>query len=386
VAGRVVIFTPAPSEEGGAGKHTRTIAGGLAARGWEVTVIARRSDRRRPARGWIGGARAVELPGGGRRRLGLAAFLLAGVPLGLRRRGAVYVSLELASQAIAAVACATLARRPYVGFNFSSGHRGEIEHFRGSRLWPLRRALLRRAAFLVGQTPAAAAELGEVVGAERVAVVPTPVERVAAPPLSGEPRVLFTGRLTGQKGLEGLVEAWPAVLERVPGARLTIAGSAEGGEGSLWPPVEEELKARVAASPALRETVFFSGWVDDVAGLLAGHDVYVLPSRSEGMSNALLEAGAWERVIVASDLAANRAVLGEGYPLLFGVDDAPRIADRLVAALSDEETRRDARERVRARMPAFYADGVLDRIEQLLSAAYFDRAPARSKYATAVGS
>ena len=366
--GRVVIFAPSPSEEGGAAKHTRTIAGGLAARGWDVTVIARRPGARRPARSRLGGARVIELPGFGSRVLGLAAFLALGVPLGLLRgrRRAAYVSLELASQAIAAVACATLARRPYVGFNFSSGRRGEIEHFRASRLWPLRRALLRRAERLVGQTPAAAAELRAIVGEERTAVVPTPVERVEAPPLSGEPRVLFTGRLTGQKGLEGLIEAWGPVLKRVPAARLTIAGSAESGEGSLWPPVEEELKARVAARPALRETVAFSGWVADVAGLLAGHDVYVLPSRSEGMSNALLEAGAWERVIVASDLEANRAVLGEDYPLLFAVDDAAAIAERLVAALSDEALREQARERVRARMPSFYADGVLDRIEGLL--------------------
>jgi glycosyltransferase involved in cell wall biosynthesis len=360
------MFTPPPSEEGGAAKHTQTIAGGLAARGWDVTVIARRPDRCRPARSRIGAARVIELPGFGSRPLGLLAFLGLAVPLGLRRRGSVYVSLELASQAIVAVACATLARRPYVGFNFSSGSRGEVEHFRASRLWPLRRALLRRADRLVGQTPAAAGELREIVGEERVAVVPTPVERVDPPPLSGEPRALFTGRLTEGKGLDGLIDAWATVLERLPAARLTIAGSAAGGERSVWPPVEEELKARVAAEPALRETVAFTGWVADVPGLLASHDVYVLPSRSEGMSNALLEAAARARVIVASDLPANRAILGEDYPLLFEVGDTAALAERLLAALSDEALRRDAREQVRARMPAFYADGVLDRIEGLL--------------------
>ncbi|HET7484906.1 MAG TPA: glycosyltransferase family 4 protein [Solirubrobacterales bacterium] len=367
MAGRVVMFTPTPTGEGGAGKHTRTIAGGLADRGWEVTVIARGLGGRRPRRSRIGRVDVIELPGFGN-RLGAVAFLLLAVPLGLLRgRRAVYVSLELASQGLVAATCATLSRRPYVGFSFSSGRRGEIEHFRASRLWPLRRALLRRARYLVGQTPAAAAELRAIVEEERIAVVPTPVEAVEAPPLSGEPKVLFTGRLTGQKGLDGLLDAWELVLARVPAARLTIAGSAGGGEGSLWPPVEEELKARVAASPPLRDSVAFTGWVADVSDLLAGHDVYVLPSRSEGMSNSLLEAGAWGRVIAASDLLANRAVLGEDYPLLFAVDDAEAMAERLVAALADEAARRDAIERIGARMPAFYADGVLDRIEALLS-------------------
>jgi glycosyltransferase involved in cell wall biosynthesis len=360
------MFTPTLSEGGGAAKHTRTIACGLADRGWEVTVIARDSEGRRLARSRLGEVRLIEVPGFGR-RLGALAFLALAIPLGLARgRRAVYVSLELASQGLAAAICATLTGRRYVGFNFSSGRRGEIEHFRASRAWPLRRALLRRASYLVGQTPAAAAELRAIVDDERLAVVPTPVEEADAPPLNGEPRALFTGRLTGQKGLEGLLDAWEPVLDRIPGARLTIAGSAEG-PGSLWPPVEDELKSRVATSRRLRETVSFTGWVADVAPLLASHDVYVLPSRSEGMSNALLEAGAWQRVIAASDLAANKAVLGKDYPLLFPVDEPAAMAERLVEALADERARADAVERVRARMPSFYADGVLDRIEELLS-------------------
>ncbi|HEX6753068.1 MAG TPA: glycosyltransferase family 4 protein [Solirubrobacterales bacterium] len=365
MAGRVVMVTPSPSHEGGAAKHTRTIATGLAERGWEVTVIARDAEGRRLARSRVGGADLIEIPGFGH-RLGAIAFLVLAIPLALLRgRRAPYISLELASQGIVAATCATLTGQRYVGFNFSSGRNGEVEHFQASRLWPLRRALLGRAGYLVGQTPAAAEELRAIVAEDRLAVVPTPVEEVEAPPLSGEPRVLFTGRLTGQKGLEGLLDAWELVLDRVPGARLTIAGSAEGW-GSLWPPVEDELKRTVAASPRLRETVTFTGWVADVAALLGSHDVYVLPSRSEGMSNALLEAGAWDRVIAASDLAANKAVLGEDYPLLFGVDDAAAMAERLLAALGDENARTEARERVRARMPAFYAEGVIDRIEELL--------------------
>jgi glycosyltransferase involved in cell wall biosynthesis len=360
------MFTPALSEEGGAAKHTRTIACGLAERGWEVTAIARNSEGRRLARSWVGGVRLIEIPGFGR-RFGAFTFLAFAIPIGLMRgRRAVFVSLELASQGLAAAICATLTRRRYVGFNFSSGRRGEIEHFRASRSWPLRRALLRRASYLVGQTAAAATELRAIVKDERLAVVPTPVEKVNAPPLSGEPRTLFTGRLTGQKGLEGLLDAWELVLDRVPEARLTIAGSAEG-PGSLWPPVEDELKGRVAVSPRLRESVSFTGWVDDVAPLLASHDIYVLPSRSEGMSNALLEACAWQRVIAASNLAANQAVLGGDYPLLFPVDDATTMAERLVEALTDARARADALDRVRTRMPSFYADGVLDRIEELLS-------------------
>lgn len=363
---RLVMLTPSPSHEGGAAKHTRALAAGLAERGWEVTVVARRPDGRRIRRSRIGGAQAIEVPGFGHRLAGAIAFLLLAVPLGLRRgRRGSFVSLELASQGLAAAACAALLRRPYVGFTFSSGRGGELEHFRGSRLWPLRRALLGRATFLVGQTPAAAAELEAIVDEERVAVVPTPVEPVDPPPLSGEPRALFTGRLTAGKGLDGLLDAWERVLDRIPGAKLTIAGSSEGWAWG-WPPVEHELKERVAAAPRLRDSVELPGWVEDPSALLAAHDVYAYPSLSEGMSNALLEAGAWQRVVVASDLPANRAVLGEDYPLLFPVGDSEALAERLLAALGDERARDEAVARLRARMPEFHLDAVLDRIEALL--------------------
>jgi glycosyltransferase involved in cell wall biosynthesis len=360
------MFTPSASHEGGAGKHTRTIATGLADRGWDVTVIAREAEGRRLVRSRVGGMRLIEIPGFSRRRLGALAYLALAIPLGLLHgRRTVYVSLELASQGLVAATCATLTRRRYVGFSFSSGLRGEVELFRGSRLWPLRRALLGRASHLVGQTQAAAAELEAIVEEERLAVVPTPVEAVDPPPLSGEPRALFTGRLTAGKGLDRLLDAWELVLDRVPGARLTIAGSSEGS-GWGWPPVEDELRSRVAASPRLRDSVDFTGWVSDVDGLLAANDVYVYPSLSEGMSNALLEACSWLRVVVASDLPANRAILGEGYPLLFGVGDTEAIAARLLEAFGDEGVRGEAVAQIRGRMPGFYADAVLDRIEALL--------------------
>ena len=102
---------------------------------------------------------AIDLPGFGN-RLGAIAYLLLAVPLGLLRgRGTVYISLELASQGLVASTCAAIARRRYVGFSFSSGRRGEIEHFRASRLWPLRRALLRRASRLVSASSKSASSV-----------------------------------------------------------------------------------------------------------------------------------------------------------------------------------------------------------------------------------
>ncbi len=89
------------------------------------------------------------------------------------------------------------------------------------------------------------------------------------------------------------------------------------------------MRHRVSDDPVLPHSVTFTGWVADVAPLLAGSDVYVLPSLAEDMSNSLLEACAWGRVVVASDIASNRAVLGNDEPLLFIAGDTLSLVEAL---------------------------------------------------------
>jgi glycosyltransferase involved in cell wall biosynthesis len=125
----------------------------------------------------------------------------------------------------------------------------------------------------------------------------------------------------------------------------------------------------VSECPILRQSVSFTGWVDDVAPFLREADVYAFPSRTEGMSNALLEACALRRVVVASDIPANRAVLGEGYPLLFRAGSGVDLGSALERALDDGRARSDAVAHIDRRLPLFSVNSVLDRLEALLRAA-----------------
>jgi len=98
--------------------------------------------------------------------------------------------------------------------------------------------------------------------------------------------------------------------------------------------------------------------------------VFVLPSRSEGMSNALLEACAWGRVVVASDIPSNRAVLGDGYPLLFPPGDAEALAECLARALDPlDPVRGVAAGLVRERTGEFSTEAVVGDLEELIDAA-----------------
>jgi len=137
-------------------------------------------------------------------------------------------------------------------------------------------------------------------GFSRLVRIPNGVALAPAAPVrpaGSGPTLLYVGRLQHAKGADLLVEA----MAEVSDATLLLAG-----EG----PDRAQLEARVAEL-GLEERVLFLGRRDDVAGLLRGATAFVLPSRSEGLSNALLEALASGAPVVASAIGPNREVLAD---------------------------------------------------------------------------
>jgi glycosyltransferase involved in cell wall biosynthesis len=119
------------------------------------------------------------------------------------------------------------------------------------------------------------------------------------------PRAAFVGRLAPEKGLETLIDAWPAVRAGHPQARLIMFG--EGPERAA-------LEARVAArglTLGSGQAVEMPGAVPDATAALRDADLFVLPSREEGMSIALLEAMALGMPAVASSIPGNRRLIGD---------------------------------------------------------------------------
>jgi glycosyltransferase involved in cell wall biosynthesis len=370
-----VFFGPGQGEKSGIARRSFLLSRGLAARGWDVLFVARSPSR------WTFGVchelpslTVVDVPGYGADRLSTALFLAVAVPIGLLqgRRTSVYVGMKLASPSLAAATCGAVARRPFLAVGTTSGDEGEAAHLAAGGIGSMiKRKLVGRARFVVAQHTSAARELSALVPPGRVAVVPTPVVLCAPPPLTGEPSVVFTGRLSRDKDLSGLLRAWVRVMARHPSARLTLVGAAGRHE-----PFEKELRQIVAADPVLQGSVRFTGWVDDVSLFLAAADVFVLPSlgHQEGMSNALVEACACGRVVVASDIPGNRAVLGDDYPLLFPPGDALRLGETLDRALSDDRLRSSARAQVSDRVERFSVESVVDRLEELLVVASLEKA------------
>jgi glycosyltransferase involved in cell wall biosynthesis len=363
--GTIVFLAPGFSEPGGCASHGRKLAEGLAARGWRVHVIARLHSGRRLHRRRASGLTVTEIPGFGRQRLGGALFLALGIGLALNvRKPHAFMAIQLSVPATVASGVARLRRcRRLMIFSTSTGPAGEAAFVRNSRLASLRRAMLSRASVLVAQTDAGAAELRDLLPGARVEVVPTPVRLcVPVPPLHGAQSAVYTGRIVEGKNLDTLLTVWPAVVARIPSAQLTLVGNGAPGDGH-----ESRVKRMIAGDTRLVQSVTTTGWVPDVAPYLERADVFVLPSSSEGMSNALLEACAFGRIVVASDIAGNRAVLGDDYPFLFDPIDRNQFEQILVAALTHGTSRTSAREQILRRVIRFAAASVVQQIEELLT-------------------
>jgi glycosyltransferase involved in cell wall biosynthesis len=136
-----------------------------------------------------------------------------------------------------------------------------------------------------------------------VPVPPVPWQR--RPDWRAEPRAAFVGRLAPEKGLDTLIDAWPAVRAAHPAARLILIG-----EGPERPALEARARSLgLAVGP--KQAVDLPGAAADATAALRDADLFVLPSREEGMSIALLEAMALGIPLVASSIPGNRRIVGD---------------------------------------------------------------------------
>lgn len=198
-------------------------------------------------------------------------------------------------------------------------------------------------------TPAARREAREALGhIQRALELP---ERA--------PLAVYTGRLHERKGLQHLVAAWPLVLEQQPQARLWLVG-----EG----PCEGDLASQIDAL-GLQGKVVLAGAFDDVEDVLRAADLFVLPSLEEGMSLALLEAMALGVPIVATDIAANRALVTDGvHGRLVPPADPAKLAEAVTLVLSHPECAARWAAQARQRVEAEYSlDRMVDRHLELFN-------------------
>lgn len=137
-------------------------------------------------------------------------------------------------------------------------------------------------------------------------------------------------RLTEQKDLETLLEAFAEVLETHPKTGLAIVGDG---------PKRDELE-KLAREYDISENVSFTGYRSDIPQLMHAFDTFVLPSRWEGFGRVFLEAMAASTPIVASNVSAiPEIVIDEETGLLADVGETQEFTSAINNLLESDDLR-----------------------------------------------
>ena len=352
---------------GGAEIMMANLAAAFHARGVETTLLTARWQNDWPPEVQHRGVRVVRLPQPTTRVWGTWRYMRHLQTWLEQHRHAfdlVYVSM-LKHDAYAAISAGRKCHFPVVTRAEGAGPTGDVHWQIEARFGNRIRRRCRQAAALIAPSQVIHREL-VAAGYPRDRIyeipngVPIPPPRSAARRLEArsalgatnralavepdDPLVVYTGRLHEAKGLERLVAAWPTVLSRHDRARLWLVGQG---------PLHRRLTDQISTS-GLCGRVLLTGSFDDVADVLAAADVFVLPSRQEGLSVSLLEAMAAGLPSVATDIPGNRQLLGDSaFGRLVRLSDDPvslgaAIADLLADPAASERLGRLARAHVEA--------------------------------------
>src|SRR5262245_4354831 len=167
-------------------------------------------------------------------------------------------------------------------------------------------------------------------------VVPNGVDTERFDPKGGTPPIYrppgakvvvgFGARLAPQKRPEDVIRAAAALAAAHPEAAFVIAG-----DGSRRPEYEALARALGVAN-----AVRFVGYVPDMRAFYASVDIVVLPSRSEGCPNVVLESMAMRRALVVSDSVGSREVVTDGVNgILYPIGDVGALTGALRRLLDD---------------------------------------------------
>jgi glycosyltransferase involved in cell wall biosynthesis len=165
-------------------------------------------------------------------------------------------------------------------------------------------------------------------------------ERRVEGSLPGEVTVLYSGRLSREKGVDLLVDAFLAARRRDPRLHLVLAG---GG------PEEDHLRGRVG------EHATFLGWLggEELARVYASADIFLFPSRTDTYGQVIVEAQASGLPVVAVAEGGPRSLIEHGETGLLAAADPDALAGQLLNLVRDqllgEQIRRAALAAVRGR-------------------------------------
>ncbi len=144
------------------------------------------------------------------------------------------------------------------------------------------------------------------------------------------PWILMQAELHKNKGVDTAISSLPKVLESFPTTVLVVMGEGE----------ERMALERKIRELHVEHSVFLLGFVADSRSYLEAADMYIMPSRKEGLPMAILEAGMASLPIIASNVGGIPEIIQDRQNgLLIHPDDVIKLSTQIIELLASPERR-----------------------------------------------
>jgi len=197
---------------------------------------------------------------------------------------------------------------------------------------------------------------------------PTPYVRASLGLGEGVPIITTVGNIRRIKGIDVLVETASRVVREIPQATFLVIGR------SCEADYRQELVEQIAAR-GIEKNIRFMGESSDVMAFLKASDIFLLPSRSEGFSNALIEAMGCGLPCIATKVGGNAEAIEDGKNgYLIASGDAQAAANCIVTLSADQALRSRMSAAARATVEArFTAQVMIQKLVECYDQLLFER-------------
>ena len=152
----------------------------------------------------------------------------------------------------------------------------------------------------------------------------------------GPINITHVGTIQPRKGQKTLVEAVDSVSDQLPDFRLRFAGSVSAGHEDYYKSLTEMIR-----QSSITDEVELLGYREDIPKVLGETDMVVLPSTSEGLPRAVLEASATGTPCITTRVGGAEEIITDGVDgFLVDVDDDDTLARRITELATDSELRK----------------------------------------------
>ncbi len=164
------------------------------------------------------------------------------------------------------------------------------------------------------------------------------------------------GGISAEKGQDVAVKALELLADHLPNAKLVLGGNISA----------EELATTRLAPAFAGGQVLLAGYQENLFEFFSGLDVYIMPSRSEGLGSAALLAMAHAVPVIATRVGGLPEIVEEGKTGWLVASESPQaLAEAIAAAASEPARRKELANNARLRAKEFSADIMVERTEAL---------------------